>query len=543
LLILVSLVLAAPVAGVLLSWVRVDAQALAVLSHQVHTVMAGYLGQSFLLAAGVTVGTALLGVGTAVAVALFRFPGHRFFEWGLLLPMAMPAYVLAYAATDALQPSGPVQQALRQGLGAWGLEPASGPLWPDVRSLGGAIPLFVLCLYPYVYLLTRTALGDRAVQMMEAARLLGAGLARRLFTVALPLARPAVVAGVALALMETLADYGVGAFFGLATFTTGIYRAWLSMNDSVAASQLASLLLVVVAVLLALERRAQARLRFASSRTASGQAVEARPVVLKGAAGWAMWGLCALPVLLGFGLPVAWLLGMVWREAQYAEMGLPLERFVQWGWATFRLAGLSALAATAVALALGFALRRREPSLPGADVALGWAARVLSLGYAVPGAVVAIGILVPLGWVQQRWPESALTPWFTGTVLGVLYAYLVRFSSVALQSVEAGYARVPGSVDETARMLGASRGRVFWRLHLPLLRRPALAAMLLVFVDVMKELPATLVLRPFGSDTLAVVAYNLARDERLAEAALPSLAIVLVGLLPVILLSRAMRQA
>jgi iron(III) transport system permease protein len=543
LLVLVSLVLAAPVAGVLLSWVRMDAQALAVLSHQVHTVMAGYVGQSFLLAVGVTVGTALLGVGTAVAVALFRFPGHRFFEWGLLLPMAMPAYVLAYAATDALQPSGPVQQALRQGLGSWGYETTVGPLWPDVRSLGGAVPLFVLCLYPYVYLLTRTALGDRAVQMMEAARLLGAGLARRLFTVALPLARPAVVAGVALALMETLADYGVGAFFGLATFTTGIYRAWLSMNDPVAASQLASLLLLVVAVLLALERRAQARLRFASSRTASGQAVEARPVVLNGAFGWAMFGLCAAPVLLGFGLPVAWLLGMVWREAQYAEMGLPLERFAQWGWATFRLAGLSALAATAVALALGFALRRREPSLPGADVALGWAARVLSLGYAVPGAVVAIGILVPLGWVQQRWPESALTPWFTGTVLGVLYAYLVRFSSVALQSVEAGYARVPGSVDETARMLGASRGRVFWRLHLPLLRRPALAAMLLVFVDVMKELPATLVLRPFGSDTLAVVAYNLARDERLAEAALPSLAIVLVGLLPVILLSRAMRQA
>jgi iron(III) transport system permease protein len=303
---------------------------------------------------------------------------------------------------------------------------------------------------------------------------------------------------------------------------------------------------VVVAVLLALERRAQARLRFATSRTASGQAVEARPVMLRGAAGWAMGGLCALPVLLGFGLPVAWLLGMVWREAQYAEMGLPLERFAQWAWATFRLAGLSALAATAMALALGFALRRREPSvpsLPGADAALGWAARVLSLGYAVPGAVVAIGILVPLGWVQQRWPETALTPWFTGTVLGVLYAYLVRFSSVALQSVEAGYARVAGSVDETARMLGASRGRVFWRLHLPLLRRPALAAMLLVFVDVMKELPATLVLRPFGSDTLAVVAYNLARDERLAEAALPSLAIVLVGLLPVILLSRAMRQA
>ena len=546
LLVVLSLVLAAPVAGVLLSWTRLDAQALAVLGHQAQTVMAGYVGQSLLLAAGVAVGTAVLGVGTAVAVALFRFPGRRFFEWGLLLPMAMPAYVLAYAATDALQPSGLVQQALRHTLDAWrGAGPSLGaasPLWPDVRSLGGAIPLFVLCLYPYVYLLTRAALGDRAVQMMEAARLLGAGLTRRLVTVALPLARPAVVAGVALALMETLADYGVGAFFGLATFTTGIYRAWLSMNDPVAASQLASLLLAVVALLLALERRAQSRLRFASSRAGAAQAAEARPVVLRGAAGWAMWGFCALPVLLGFGLPVAWLLGMLWREAQYAEMGLPLERFVQWSWATFRLAGISALAATAVALALGFALRRPQGARPGADAALGWAARLLSLGYAVPGAVVAIGILVPLGWAQQRWPESAWTPWFTGTVLGVLYAYLVRFSSVALQSVEAGYARVPASVDETARMLGAGRARVFWQLHLPLLRRPALAAMLLVFVDVMKELPATLVLRPFGSDTLAVVAYNLARDERLAEAALPSLAIVGVGLLPVLLLSRAMRQ-
>jgi iron(III) transport system permease protein len=540
LLILLSLVLAAPVAGVLLSWLRLDAQALAVLSHQAETVMAGYAGQSLVLAGGVALGTAVLGVGTAVAVALFRFPGHRLFEWGLLLPMAMPAYVLAYVATDALQPSGPVQQALRQALGAGAAEPWRW--WPDVRSLGGAIPLFVLCLYPYVYLLTRTALGDRAVQMMEAARLLGAGLGRRLITVALPLARPAVVAGVALALMETLADYGVGAYFGLSTFTTGIYRAWLSMNDPVAASQLASLLLVVVAVLLTLERRAQSRLRFATSRSGAVQATEARAVQLHGTAAWAVTVLCLLPVLLGFVLPVAWLLGMLWREAQYGELGLPLARFGELAWATFRLAGLSALVATAVALALGFSLRQDRGGRSGAGFGLSLAARVLALGYAVPGAVVAIGILVPLGWAQQRWPEAEWTPWFTGTLLGVVYAYLVRFSSVALQSVEAGYARMPPSVDETARMLGAGRGRVFWRLHLPLLRKPALAAMLLVFVDVMKELPATLVLRPFGSDTLAVVAYNLARDERLAEAALPSLAIVAVGLLPVILLSRALRE-
>jgi iron(III) transport system permease protein len=272
------------------------------------------------------------------------------------------------------------------------------------------------------------------------------------------------------------------------------------------------------------------------------QASAARAVQLHGAAAWAVTVLCLLPVLLGFALPVAWLLGMLWREAQYGELGLPLARFGEWAWATFRLAGLSALAATAVALALGFSLRQDRGGRSGAGFGLSLAARILSLGYAVPGAVVAIGVLVPLGWAPQRWPEAGWTPWFTGTLLGVLYAYLVRFSSVALQSVEAGYARMPPSVDETARMLGAGRGRVFWRLHLPLLRKPALAAMLLVFVDVMKELPATLVLRPFGSDTLAVVAYNLARDERLAEAALPSLAIVVVGLLPVILLSRALRE-
>jgi iron(III) transport system permease protein len=530
---LYALLLALPVAAVLGAWLAFDAQAMEVLRHQWATVLGGYAWQSLALAVGVAAGTALLGVSTAVAVALFRFPGRGVFEWALLLPMAMPAYVLAYAATDALQPAGLLQVALREQFG-W-----RGALWPDVRSLGGAVLLFVLCLYPYVYLLTRAALTERAVQMMEAARLLGAGLRRRLFTVALPLARPAVVAGVALALMETLADYGVGAYFGLTTFTTGIYRAWLSMNDPVAAAQLASMLLVLVALLLALERRAQSRMRFATSRSGSAQSGEARPVLLQGRRAALAVLLCATPVLLGFVLPVGWLVAMLWREALYGEVGLPLARFGQWAWATFRLAGSAAVVATATALLLAFALRQRGGR---SDVALAAGARMLSLGYAVPGAVVAIGILMPMGWAQQRWPELGLASVFTGTLMGVMYAYLVRFTAVAMQSVEAGYARVPASVDETARMLGAGRARTFLRLHLPLLRRPVLAALLLVFVDVMKELPATLVLRPFGSDTLAVVAYNLARDERLAEAALPSLAIVAVGLLPVVLLSRAMRQ-
>ena len=412
------------------------------------------------------------------------------------------------------------------------------PLWPDVRSLWGAVVLFVLCLYPYVYLLTRAALAERGVQMMEAARLLGAGLRRRVLQVALPLARPAIAAGAALALMETLADYGVGSYFGLNTFSTGIYKAWLVMNDRIAAAQLAALLLLAVALLLTAERRAQRRLRFAAGRGApSAPSAEARAVRLSGGAAWAAWGLCAAPVALGFVLPAAWLLRMLWVEAHTSDFGLPLERFVQWALASLRLSAIAALIATLLALALSVALRRRPEG-----GALPLLARVVSLGYAVPGAVVAVGILLPLAWVQQRWPELSLSVWFTGTIAGLMYAYLVRFSAVALQSVEAGLSRVPRSIDDTARLLGAGPRRVFVQLHLPLLRRSALAAALLVFVDVMKELPATLVLRPFGSDTLAVVAYNLARDERLGEAALPSLAIVAVGLLPVLLLSRALRQ-
>jgi iron(III) transport system permease protein len=525
------LLLALPVLGVLAAWFTLDAAALAVLRHQLDTVLPEYALQSAALALLVGLGVMVLGSATAALVTLYDFRGRRSFEWALLLPLAMPAYVLAYAWTDALQFSGPLQSGLREALGL------RGALWPDVRSFGGAVLLFVLCLYPYVYLLVRAALGERAVRLMEAARLLGAPMRRRVLQVALPMARPAIAAGTALALMETLADYGVGAYFGLSTFSTGIYKAWLVMNDRIAAAQLAAVLLLVVAALLMAERTAQRKLRFAASR-AGATSAEARPLRLRGGAALAAWAVCGLPVLLGFVLPVLWLARMLWQEAQFSEFGLPWARFAEWAWSSFRLAGTAALAATALALALGFALRQQGAR---GGVLLRPAARVLSLGYAVPGAVIAVGILLPAGWLQAQFPQAGVAALVTGTAFGLLYAYLVRFSAVALQSVEAGYARVPPAVDETARMLGSGPGRLFIQLHLPLLQRSALAAALLVFVDVMKELPATLVLRPFGSDTLAVVAYNFARDERLAEAALPSLAIVAVGLIPVVMLSRALR--
>jgi iron(III) transport system permease protein len=535
LLTLLCLLLALPVLGVLGAWFSFDAAAWSVLAHQAQTVLGGYALQSLLLSAGVAVGVAVVGAGAAAAVALFEFPGRRIFEWALLLPLAMPAYVLAYVYTDFLQFSGPLQMALRAATGA------QGALWPDVRSLPGAVALFVLTLYPYVYLLVRTSLAERGIHLMEAARLLGAGFWRRVREVALPLSRPALVAGVALALMETLADYGVGSYFGLTTLSTGIYKSWLVMNDSIAAAQIASVLLLIVAALLFAERRARSSLRFAVTRISATDGREARPVALRGRMALMAWALCALPVLLGFVLPLALLARLVWREAFYGQVGLPWARFFQWSANSFELAALAALAAAALALALVFVARVTAPRDPRTRAMQG-ATTLVSLGYAVPGTVIAVGILLPLGALQARWPDVALAAPVTGTVAGLLFAYLVRFSAVALQAVETGYTRLPPSLDDSARMLGASRGRLLAQVHAPLLKRSLFAAVLLVFVDVMKELPATLVLRPFNSDTLAVVAYNLARDERLAEAALPSFAIVVVGLLPVLLLMRAMRR-
>lgn len=522
-LLLLAGVLLLPVLAILGSWFSWNAASGQILREMGATVLPDYALSSLLLCLAVALGVAVVGTATAAAVTLFDFPGRRTFEWALLLPLAMPAYVVAYAYTDFLQFSGPLQTWLRAQFGL------QGRVFPEVRNLPGAVWVFVFSLYPYVYLLVRTALGERATQLMEAARLLGAPLARRIARVALPLARPAIAAGVALALMETLADFGVSSYFGIQTFSAGIYKAWLAMDNRIAAAQLATVLLVVVAVLLALETRAQRRLRFTAGKARGG--AEAQPVALQGAGLWTAWAVCGLPVLMGFVLPVAFMLRPL--AAGWSEQ--PWDRFAQWAFHSLRLGALSALLAVAVAVALAFRLRRSPHGLTRGVVHLA------GLGYAVPGAVLVVGLLLPVGWVQQAWPQSAVGYWMTATILGILWAYLVRFVSVALQSVQSGYARIPGSLDDSARMLGANGATVLARVHWPLLRRSAAAAGLLVFVDVMKELPATLVLRPFNSDTLAVVAYQLARDERLAEAALPSLALVLAGLIPVVLLSRTLR--
>ena len=526
LLVVLVFLLTLPVLAVVLSWLEFDSEARSILSQMLQTVLPDYTWTSLLLCLLVGVGVATIGMATASAVTLFEFPGRRVFEWALLLPLAMPAYVLAYAYTDFLQYGGPLQSGLRS---AFGLQ---GRLLPEVRSLGGAVLVFTAALYPYVYLLARTALSERAVHLMEAARLLGAPLSRRIREVALPLARPAVAAGVALALMETLADFGVSSYFGIQTFTAGIYKAWLSMDNRMAAAQLATVLLVFVAVLLRIEHSAQKRMRFAAGRGARAGAADAAPVQLRGGRAALAWGVCAAPIVFGFVLPVLFML----RPLVLGWNNLLWDQFINWTLNSLWLAGLSAVLATALALALAFAVRRQPDMLTRGVVQLA------SLGYAVPGAVIVVGLLLPVGWLQAAAPQTGIGYWVTATVLGVVWAYLVRFSAVALQSIQSGYSRIPASFDDSARMLGTTGAGLLARVHWPLLKRSVAVAGLLVFVDVMKELPATLVLRPFNSDTLAVVTYQLARDERLGEAALPALALVLVGLLPVALLSRTLRS-
>ena len=525
LLLLFGLLLCLPVLVVLASWLQWDAATAQILGEMARTVLPEYVATTLVLCLLVACGVVLVGTATAATVTLFDFPLRRSLEWALLLPLAMPAYVVAYAYTDFLQFAGPLQNTLRT---LTGLE---GRMLPEIRSVGGAVWVFTFSLYPYVYLLARSALSERAAHLMEAARLLGAPLWRRIASVALPLARPAVAAGVALALMETLADFGVSSYFGVQTFTAGIYKAWLAMDNRIAAAQRAPMLRVLVALLLKLEHGAQRRVRFATGRGQRSGAADAQPVLLRGGALGLAWAVCLLPVLMGFVFPVLFMLRPLAADWQI----LPWDRFLAWSFNSLRLGFITAVLSVALALLLAFALRRRPDRITRT------VAQLASLGYAVPGAVIVVGLLLPVGWLQAAAPQWGFGFYLTATSLGLVWAYLVRFCAVALQSVQSGYTRIPASFDDSARTLGTAGIGLMVRVHWPLLKRSTAAAALLVFVDVMKELPATMVLRPFNSDTLAVVAYQLARDERLGEAALPSLALVLVGLLPVMLLSRTLR--
>ncbi len=497
-------------------------------AHLASTLLPEYIVTTLKLSLGVGLGAAMLGVGSAWVITHFEFAGRRTLEWALVLPLAMPAYVCAYTYTDLLQYAGPVQSTLRQAFG-WAKDDY---FFFDVRSLHGAMLMFASVLYPYVYLLARTAFLERGTRLMDAGRSLGLSAWGGFWRVSMPLARPAIAAGVALVLMETLADYGTVSYFGVQTFTTGIYRTWFSLGDRAASAQLALCLLGFVLLLLALERasRGQARFHGAGSRQ-----TPSRGVRLSGMRAVVAVVACSIPLWLGFVLPASRLLYMALTDGD-TQWGL---RFFVLARNSAGVASLSALLAVSLALLVAYA-RRLNPH-PLTRLAH-W---VSGMGYALPGTVIAVGMLIPLAqfdnalaqWAQAQWGWS-LGLVFTGSVAALVLACLVRFLAAALQTVDAALQRITPHMDDAARSLGLTPAQTLKRVHTPLLRRGLLTAGLVVFIDVMKELPATLVMRPFNFDTLATQAYQLASDERLSEAATAALAIVVVGLLPLIFICR-----
>jgi iron(III) transport system permease protein len=505
----------------------------AIWSHLATTVLPVYVANTLWLMAGVGIGTLAIGAGTAWLVTLHRFPGRDLFEWALLLPMAVPAYIIAYTYAGLLDFAGPVQGSLRALFG-WNRR----DYWfPEIRSLGGAVAMMTLVLYPYVYLLARAAFTEQSVCVLEASRTLGAGPWRRFFSVGLPLARPAVVAGVALALMETLNDLGTVQHFAVDTFTTGIFRTWLGMGEPAAAAQLAAVMLIFVVALIMLERWSRGEARYHQTSTRYRKLPSHR---LRGAKAMLATAACAAPILLGFVLPLLVLIGWALR----AETLLFDARFFRLALHSIGLGLLAAALAVGLSVLLAYGARLRPTPTVRALV------RLASAGYAIPGAVVAVGIMLPFAAIDRTIDAWSMAAFgystgllLSGTVAAVTYAYLVRFLAVSFNAAEASLSKVTRSMDDAARVLGRRPGEILASIHLPLLRPSLLAAGLLVFVDVIKELPATLILRPFNFDTLAIHAYDLARDERLAEVAAPALAILVAGLGPVIVLARAVGRA
>ncbi len=501
------------------------------IGHLWRTVIPEYVSHSVWLMLGVAVGVITLGVSTAWLTTSCRFPGQKILSWALLLPLAMPAYITAYTYTGMLDYSGPVQDTLRSVFG-W----SYGDYWfPQIRSLGGAIVVLSLVLFPYVYLITRATFLQQSATTLEAGRSLGLTPWQCFVRIALPLARPAIVTGTTLALMETLADYGTVQYFGVTTFTTGIFRTWYGLGDLTGALQLAGLLLAAVISLILLERwsRKQARYDQRNPRPAT-------PFELRGGKAWLASIACWLPLIFGFLLPALQLAAWSIERWEVWTTG----DFWQLTWNSFALAFVAALLVVMLALWLAYGRRQVPTRAVRSSVAFA------GLGYAIPGLVIAVGLLVLLTSVDgviidlsKRWFDYNPGLLLSGTLFALLFAYAVRFLSVALQTVQAGLAEIRPSMDEAARIHGYKPMQVLRLIHLPLLRPSVLTAIILVGVDVLKELPATLVLRPFDFNTLAVRAYEMAGDERLADAGPPALMMVLVGLIPVILLSRAMLKS
>ncbi len=521
--VLIALPIAVPIIAILLTFVSPSTE---VWQHLRESVLLEYIGNTVGLLLMVAVLATLFGVSTAWLVATREFPGRRWLSWLLLVPIAAPAYVVAYAYADLLSFTGPLQSLLRE----WGL--AASAL-PSVRSLPGAAFVLSATLYPYIYLFAFNAFSQQAQPLAEAARTLGAGSGRAFFRVALPHARPAIAGGMALALMESAADFGVVDFFGVPTLTNGIFRTWYAQGEHQAAMQLAGWLFLVVAVLVVFEQIAR-RGSYANPVSRNYAAPRRRH---RGVRGLVCLLVCLLPFVLGFGLPAVVL---CWHAV---TVGDPLmgPRFIGFITNSITVAAIASAAAAVCAVWLAYAVRHHQGA--GSRL-LTISVRLATLGYAVPGMVLAVGLIAPLTGVD-KWLAEHVNPLLglpaglllTGSAAALIFVYLARFLTVAYNSCEGGMARIHSHYDAAARSLGAKPLRILTAIHLPIMTPTILTALLLVFVDVVKELPATLILRPFNFETLATRTYRLASDERIAEASSAALLIVAVGLIPALLIA------
>jgi iron(III) transport system permease protein len=528
--IVISLLILLPIATIFFLALK---PAPGVWSHLIGTTLFYTVQQTVLLMGGVALLTLIAGAGTAWLVTMYRFPGRALFDWLLILPLALPTYITAYCYGEFLDYTGPVQNALRA---LTGFASYQDYWFPNIRSLGGAVFIMAAVLYPYVYLTARASFALQSVHVLEVARTLGRTGTGALFAVALPMARPALAAGVSLALMECLNDIGAVEYLGVQTLTASIYAAWIQRSSLAGAAQLASVMFIFVVGLIVLERMGRKVSRFETPR---GH----RPIpeyrLSRGKAAFAMLA-CLLPILAGFAIPL-WVLlaGALAQGAQY-----DLGEYGSAAWNSILLAAIAAAVIAAAALLLAAALRlSRNPAVTAAG-------RVSSLGYAVPGTVIAIGLVVPLGAIDNAFSDLMKSQFGTptglllsGSTFALLLAYGVRFMAVALASIEGGWARLSPNLDAAARSLGASPFRMLSAVHIPLLRPAIGAGALLVFVDTMKELPATLLLRPFNFETLATQIYTFASQEQFERSALAALTIVMAGLLPLILLHRTISRA
>tara|TARA_B100000959_G_scaffold148059_1_gene155422 strand:- start:6049 stop:7719 length:1671 start_codon:yes stop_codon:yes gene_type:complete len=501
--------------------------------HLIDTVLTDYIFNSLVLLIGVGFFSLLLGVIPAWLVTMYQFPMSRYLEWAILLPMSMPAYIIAYSYTGVFDAAGPVQTIMRE-LTGW----EYNDYWfPEVRSLGGAITMLSLVLYPYVYLLARASFIEQSICVLEVSRTLGCNAMDAFRRVALPLARPAIIVGLSLVLMETLADYGTVQYFGVSAFTTGIFRTWFGMDNSLVAAQLSAILLLFVVVFLYLERRSRKQLAFNHTSNRYSPLLKQK---LKNSSAFFAFVICFAPLLFGFVLPASFL-GQ-WAISTYSE-ALDINFYILL-LNSLSLAFITALLALVIALFLGYSNRNSRLFINRFLV------RFISLGYAIPGTVIAVGVLIPFAWFDNSLDEF-LTLHFnfgsglliSGTLFILIFAYLVRFLAVSINTVEAALGKIKLEMDEVAKTTGMSHVRIMRRIHVPIMRGSLLTALLLVFVDVLKELPATLILRPFNFNTLAVRTFELANEERLAEAAVPALAIVIAGIIPVIMISNSISRS